>query len=995
MKCPLKFILFISLLVLSRVIFAQKGTVYTIQGNIYDSITNEVLIGVNVFFKDSQKGTVTNHNGFYAIEVMPGKYILVISYIGYQQKEIEITADRNQSINIFLVPEITHLEEVKITAQRKFFGNMEYGREIPSIDAEIIERQNVNNASDILHARLAGVWATKTSGAPSDHQKIRIRGQTSFFSSAEPLYVVDGVPVPIVNLSSLGIADLNTHDIENVTVLKDASATSLYGFQGGNGVVLIDTKQGNENQISFQTKFGFQWFDNFYDLMTSEEQLESLDSALSKMNFEQRYYYPDPSDTLCNEDWQNDIFSWGFLQEYQLSASGSKNKFRYYFSGNYTDHQGILPNSVYKRYILTSRFGRLFWSRLALDISYRGSMQENKNNQNEYLGNTLVWEGINKSPCLECTPDSLLYDEYNMLITRIFFPYYNLMSTRHPADITRQNFHDLTIGNNAISGQARLKISDHLSMDFMESFMLRQTDFNYALGDLQVKLKSNEEVILFNHQMNLSYYNNFKNHNIGIVLAHRLYKDNLWWQVDSLEGSIPDHYSLRNSMAAYGQKGSVVRNMTSCIGHFSYNYHNTYFISAIGNVSKIKEGLYTDYYSFFPSLALSWDIAREKPFRNSNRLDNFSLLFNYGISGNYPLNGFANDLYYETFYTYLDSTSYYPAVEQLANHFLKHERTIETDYGFKSSFFNHRLGFDMVYYNKKITDMILLRDIPYYYGGGKMFLNFGEVAVNGLDLTIEATPVQRHNFSWLMQFNFSKSKQRVTKLYDGEPMVFSDFDVLMPEFIIKENEPLGNIYGYKYLGKWTAEDDQNNSRQYIRSGRMKFLNADSSNTFLDIDDKVIIGNSIPDYTWSFINIIQYKNISLEMHWYATWGIEKYNATRAATYMAVTNKEINSFINDTLSGIQQAAFYGSSEFIDDAGFIRLKTLTIRYEPQKKILNRISMNFSLSFENLITITRYKGYDPEATIFTDNNFSDNAIDKGTYPNPKAVFISMHLKF
>ena len=182
----------------------------------------------------------------------------------------------NQFITISLQPALTNIDEVKITSQRKFFGNMEYGRDIPTIGSKTIELQNVNNASDILHSSVAGVWATNTSGSPGDHEKIRIRGQNSFFSSAEPLYVVDGVPVPIVNMSSLGIADLNIHDIENVTMLKDASSTALYGFQGGNGVVLIDTKKGGENEIQFSTKGGVQWFNNFYDLMNTNDFLASF-----------------------------------------------------------------------------------------------------------------------------------------------------------------------------------------------------------------------------------------------------------------------------------------------------------------------------------------------------------------------------------------------------------------------------------------------------------------------------------------------------------------------------------------------------------------------------------------------------------------------------------------------------------------------------------------------------------------------------------------------
>ena len=184
--------------------------------------------------------------------------------------------------------------------------------------SKTIELQNVNNASDILHSSITGVWATSTSASPGDHEKIRIRGQNSFFSSAEPLYVVDGVPVPIVNMSSLGIADLNIHDIENVTVLKDASSTALYGFQGGNGVVLIDTKKGGENEIRFSTKGGIQWFNNFYDLMNTQDFLASLQLAKNNIQSYLYNYYPKITDNPSNDNWQKEIFRKGSSQEYQL-----------------------------------------------------------------------------------------------------------------------------------------------------------------------------------------------------------------------------------------------------------------------------------------------------------------------------------------------------------------------------------------------------------------------------------------------------------------------------------------------------------------------------------------------------------------------------------------------------------------------------------------------------------------------------------------------------
>ena len=992
----------------SSLLFAQNKNTYTIQGEVKDSINGEMLIGANVFIKDTQTGTFTDTRGLFSIKLKPGKYILVISYIGYTPKEFEFTVNKDQIFNISLVPTTTAFEEVKITAQRKFFGNMEYGREIPNINGEVIAKQNINNASDILHARLTGVWAAKTSGAPGDHQKIRIRGQNSFFSSAEPLYVIDGVPVPIVNLSSLGISDLNIHDIENVTLLKDASSSALYGFQGGNGVVLIDTKQGAENVINFSTKFGYQWFNNFYDLMSTEDQLASLDSARSKMRVSLRDFYPELTDTLCNRDWQRDIFSPGSIQEYQLSASGSKGLLKYYFSGNYMDHSGILPNSEYSRYTFSTRIGRLFWKRLAIGLAYRGSAQENKNNQDEYKGNRLVYEGISKSPCLECTPDSLIYDYSNHNEPNIRIYYYNypfLNSAELPQSIIENNSHSLSISTHAISCFARLRISDYLNMDIMESFMLRQTDYNakfiyynysysYA-GGSNILLKSREDVILFNHQVSLSYYKTFKKHYISFVLANRYYTANLWWNVDTLVGSLPEHYSLKNSMAAYGPKGSVLRNMGSYVGHLSYNYRKTYFISAVANISHVKEGLNTNYYSLFPSLASSWDIAQERPLRNTRWLDYLIVYANWGQSGNYPLNGLANDLYENVPYTPSETTVYNPSILQFANHYLKHETTTEFDYGIKSSFLNKRIVLNAACYSKIISNLIIQRNIPYYYGGGKQYINIGGISVTGIDIGIELFPVKTKSFTWYMKYNFSTSNQTVTELFEGKNMSFIDSDILMPEFTIEEGKPMGNIFGYKNLGKWTAADELAQNNLYIEQRGMKYLNADTTDNRLDENDKVIIGNSIPDYTWNLFTSFQYKNFGIDFHWYATWGFQKYNATRAANMMTGVNREINQYIADTLNAIRYNYFYESSVFIEDASFIRLKNLSFYYTPVKVFLDKIHTTVTLSFENLFTLTKYKGYDPEATIFTDNNFSDNSIDRGAYPNPKAVYATISLKF
>jgi len=965
----------------------------TIQGTIEDSTNGDLLIGVTIMVKELTKGTITNNAGFYKLELSEGKYTLIFTYTGYKPVEMKVNLNKDLLINVVLAPGLTKIEEVVITGQRKFFGNMEYGREIPTISAQTIGHQSVNNASDILHASVAGVWATKTSGSPGDHEKIRIRGQSSFFSSAEPLYVVDGVPVPIVNMSSLGIADLNIHDIQNVTILKDASSTALYGYQGGNGVVLIDTKKGGENEISFSTKFGFLWFDNFYDLMNTKDFLASLDLARANIRSGLKDFYPAMSDSISNDNWQKEIFRNGSANEYQLSASGAIKKVKYYLSGNYINQKGILPEAGYKRYTFTSKVSRTFGKKLAIDAGYRGSLQENKNNQDIYMGNPLLMAGISKSPCLRSTPDSLIYDKYNQLNNRTNTLYPLLNNPELPESIIKNNSHSLGIKSHIISGSARLQLTEHLSINAMGSLMFRYSNYNFTAYD--VTIKSNEDVFLYNHQYNISYFNTFGKHRLDIVAAYRFYKDNLWWKVDTMKGELNSYSYLRNSMAAYGPNGSVLRSISSYVANASYNYRETYFLSAVANLSKVKEGLYVHYYSLFPSLALSWDIAREWPFKKISWLNNLNLYVNWGKSGNYPLNGLANDLYKDVLYTYGTNTGTYTSVLQLANHYLKHESTEELDYGIKSSLFNKRVSITATYYNKTISNLIVQRNIPLYYGGGSQYINIGSIGVTGSELGIEATPFKSNNFSWYIKFNYSTSHQTVKKVLNNESMVFKDNnDILTPEFIIKEGQSLGDIYGYKNLGKWTKTDNTKDIR-YVNSGGMKYLNADTTRKSLDEFDKVVIGNSIPKYNWNFSNTFRYKDFSLDILFYAVQGVKKFNATRAATFITGTNREINDYIIDSLKAIRTREFYQSSIFIDDASFIRLKTITLNYEPSKPFFGDVKFNFSLSFENMFTFTKYKGYDPEATTFTDNNFSDNAIDRGSVPNPKAVYATIGITF
>jgi TonB-dependent starch-binding outer membrane protein SusC len=966
---------------------------YRIQGKVKIIGENEPTVGVNVYLSENLNGTVTDTNGEYSFSSSPGNYTLVFSSLGYEKQELRISLYHDIRMDATMYSTNTQIQEVKIVGQRQFFGDMNTGRTIESIGLKEIEEQNVNNASDLLHARFAGVWATKTSGLPGDHQKIRIRGLNSMFASVDPLYIIDGVPVPIVNLSSLGIADLNIHDIENVTILKEASSTALYGFQGGNGVVLIETKQGGAKEINFSTKFGVQRFTHYYNLMGAKEFLASMDSSKRIFLKKQRDYYPKYSDTLSNTNWQDVIFQDGLIQEYQLAVSGENKKNRYYLSGNYLNHQGIISGSLYKRYTFSSNLTHTFYKFFQVSFNYKGSYQNNQNNQDSYMGNRIIFEGINKSPCLESTPDSL----YNNSQIRIYYNYLPLQNTESTQDYIEKNNCTLKNLSNTFSGSAQFRFKENLFLNLAGSLLYKRNLVTIA-KELYY-LQSTEDYITINQQISLNYNKSFGGNNIGFCGAFRNYKDNIWWNIDSIStlnpDELPESFYPRNTMSRYGKTGSVIRSIQSYIGHISYNYNNKYFISVAADYDRIKEGFNTDKQVLFPSVAINWDVAQETPFKRVKWLNNFNIFTNWGISGNFPLNSLTNDLYTQVNTSYGNQTTSNPTVSQLANHRLKHEQIEEYNVGAKVSFLNSRVSLNFVYYEKTNSNLIVLRDIPLYYGGGSQYYNINELFNRGYEYGIEIIPVENQNFRWLTAFNYSTYNQIVSKLMNDSSIYFYDDDILVPDFVIEENEPLGSIFGYKILGRWDPTVDSPKNRNYRNRENLKVLNADSSDLYINKKDKVIIGNSVPNYTWNFYTSLSYKNFEFDFLWYAVVGVDKFNATRAGTIMAGTNSEINSYIGDTIKTFDDKVFYESSIFVEDASFIRLKSLSISYEPSKMLFARIKARFSLSFENLITITKYKGYDPEATIYTDNNFTDNSIDRGAFPNPKAIYATINLKF
>ena len=996
-------------------------TEYFIAGTVKNTQSKEVLVGAEVFIGGSNRGAVTDHLGNFSLCLEAGEYVLFCSYMGFQEKRIPVSLDHDFFFDIFLEIKKHEIGEVDVIASLRKEDPIVIGRPIENIGSRIVNTLNTNDVNDALHGRIPGVWTTKISGAPGDHNRVRIRGLNSIFGSPDPLYVVDGMVIPIVNSMTIGISDLNTHDVENISVLKDASSTALYGYLGGNGVILVDTKKGGgETRFEFGYKKGIQSLSKRYNLMNSEDFLATIDSSDHLLGTRFLFYsptipiypkYPSYLDSEGNaigsDNHQDRLFRIGDLSEYHLSGQGSIKNLDYYISGNYYDHKGVVSNTRYKKYSLTANLSRNIGEKILVRFLYKGSVQDHENTLDNYLGNKVIFKGINYDPAYSYTPDSTLH-QFDRL-------YYNFMGEVSRSGEVLHNTHltpdelinqqSKTKDENAHSGtfMGEYRISSDFKFDATISLSKRNYIYSANPSNQDQYLNSDEGVSVMDQQYNLKYKKQMGKHRIDAMFRYRYHRDNTYWEIDSIsnpyylgEPSNSDIY-LRGSQAIYGEIGSVNRRINSSIFNLNYNYARKYFISIIANYDRLREGYYVDQRNLFPSITLNWDLAQENIFKLPEWIDAFNVYANWGQVGNYPLNSLSNDLYTNRLlYTSNQKIVQGVGITNLANHYLVHEEVTETNFGARLSFLQERINLAGDYYIKNYQDLLLYRPIPYYYGGGLFFDNIGEMKNSGIEVSLELIPVRRNNTFWSTKASFSSNNQYISKLHDGLPIELTNTDPLYPDFIIKENIPLGEITGYKYIGKWKDLSEAEQARNdYENHKDLAYQKNDTTSFRMYEDDKMVIGNSLPDFTFNWINYFEYKNFSCEMLWYGVIGVDKYNATKAATYITGNHTGLRAMVFDSIHGVTDRIFYESSYFIEDASFVRLKSLRFTYRPTKKMAKRVGMEFSFSFENLITLTRYTGYDPEATIYTYNTFTDNAMDWGAYPSPRGYYISINLDF
>lgn len=936
------------------------GQAKIITGTVKDP-KGESLPGVSVLIKGTQKGTSTDADGKFRLNIETPETVLVFSFIGFQPQEV--TAGSRTSLNIVLKEDATSLDEVVVVGygtQRK----RDVTGAVASFKAEQIEEMPQTTITQSLQGKIPGLnISTNSSNAEGNSNSIQIRGRNSITASNSPLIVVDGIPF------SDQLSEINPNDIESMDVLKDASSAAIYGSRAANGVILITTKKGKSGkpQISYHGYAGLDDISHSPDMMNSAEFYQTKTDRFGNSvltNTEISSFQ-----NGINTDWVDLATRMGSRQQHSLSVAGGSENMHYYISGSYNAVDGIAKNDKFDRYNI----------RINLDTKLKPWITLGTNSQLGYYDRS----GINASfsEAFVMNPLAIPYQQNGSL---------NL--TPWPEDPFFKNpLEGINVLNDDI---ARSVISNNyikIDVPFVKGLSYRlNTGYTYRYrnaetyygsdtrdglqqkGVSQVDNWNNEDWIVENI---LDYNRKFGSHNLGftgLYSAQKRTTKNHDLDANGFPGNFMTNY--QNQLATVWLPSDLFQEQAyeSQMARLNYSYKGKYLVtgtvrrdgySAFGANSK---------YGVFPSVALGWNITEEKFMKKAGWIDFMKLRLSYGKNGNQAIDPYRTLAQLSNQNNIGDNgetaVGFYPS--SLGDSNLSWETTNKANFGVDFSLLGNRLNGSVDYYFSRTYDLLLNKSISPVNGVRNILQNIGEVKNNGLDLYLSSINVKKTNFSWTSDLTFSYYRNKIADvgLYDqnGKPLD----DVNNRWFIGK---PIGVNYSYVFDGIWQQGDDIAGSAQpTAKPGdvRVKDINNDGT---INTADRSIIGSQVPDYMAGLVNTFKYRNLSLSFFIRTVQGTTKFNDL-TNTYFDGRNAAMNRIwwtadnpINTYPANRDDANPFGVNYFgsSSNSSFIRLNDVTLKYNFPEHILKKSGLSnleVYLNAKNLATITKWDGLDPE---------------------------------
>ena len=950
----------------------------TIKGVINDE-QGETIIGASVIIKGEDTGTTSDMDGRFTLEAPEGA-ILVISYIGYHTQEVKV---RKRSLLRVVLKEDNQLLDEVVVVGYGTVKKSDLTGAVSGVSNRQYKNQPVQRVENILQGRTPGVEVTATSGMPGASMKVRVRGTTSINKSSDPLYVIDGI------ISSSGLDGINPSDIQSMEILKDASSTAIYGSRGSNGVILITTKQGSEGkaQVTFDASIGLSTVRKQYDLLNAYEYATALNDirGSSTISAEDLEAYKNGTKGI---NWTDLLTRTGITQDYRLAISGGNEKVKYLISGNVLDQEAITIMSDYKRYGIRANIDSEVkpWLTISAKLNASSLHKHNEGGAN--------WLHVtNFSPTMELKdPETGVYntDPYNMIGSS---PYGEMIVNNSDSYSYNLNA-NLTLLFKIMKGLT-LSVQGGYDYDNSPSYSFRsKLD---SPGAINSASNTNALHNYWQNTNNLTWQKQFGDHSftaMGVWEISRSWDSQLKGTGSNLNNESVGYWNLGNAAIRDASNSYTEFSLASGIVRANYDYKKRYFITAALRADGSSKFQGDNKWGYFPSAAVAWDIAQESFMSNQHVLDQLKLRASFGVTGNQDIAAYSTlGMLSGASYGWGASTSptgYWGY--QFATPGITWEKTYQYDLGLDMSIGGFNITVD--WFKKQTKDLLFQKQVPKYNGGGTYWVNQGKLNNTGVELSLTTFPV-KGAVTWETSLNASYVKNEVADLAGDDFVLTANYsDLGGPLQIMKPGYPMGSFYVYQ----WKGFDDK---------GANLYQKADGSlTTNPTSDDLVVKGQASPKWTVGWNNTVTWKNWTLNVFFNAATGYDRLNISR---FMAASMTGVSRFITlrdayfkgwdhvankadalyPSLTNTDNKSYANSDFWLEDASFIKLKNISLSYRIPRRVLKFASVQLSVSAQDLFTITRYKGMDPE--VYT----SYDGLDYGAYPIPRTITFGAKIRF
>ncbi|XWW43660.1 TonB-dependent receptor [Fibrella sp. USSR17] len=1006
----------------------------TITGKVTDE-NDQVLPGVSIVIKNTTTGTATKSDGAYELPVKDGSVTLVFSFMGYVAQEI--TVGNKAVINVKLLPNAEQLREVVVvgygTQQKKDLTGA-----VGSISSKDIETSTINTPDKALQGKIAGVQVHTNSHAPGGGIAVQVRGTASLSAGGSPLYVIDGMPISSGAQTSASndagsfggapnpLNSVDPSDIESVQVLKDASATAIYGSRAANGVVLITTKRGKANQhnVDFDVSVGVQEARRKLPFLNAQQWAQQANERASLLGRTPTYTAAQVAAFGQGTDWQNEVFQAAPRQAYKLAFSGGSQSLRYLIGGNYTNQQGILPGSSFKRYGTTINLDATVSNRLKIGESLLFSVTD----QYTVPTDTKGYEGISNviNAIYQAPPTIPARDSLGTPVNLRNFPLGS--GLENPLTMTEQ-YKQLSNTLRLIgTAYANYNIMDGLDLDIRVGADIRDWRYHeyYPIGSEAAAGASGKARQIAIRNLNVSNSNTLTYattinslHKLKILGGYTYQREKNETMDASSFGFPSDVFQYYNlGLGSSPQTPNSNQNewtLISYLGRVNYTFNDRYlFTASIRADGDSKFGV-NNKYGIFPSVALAWQLGDEPFIRNLNVFDQLKLRTSFGRTGNESIGVYRSlsllGTAFGTRSSYIFNGSKVPIAypNNIPNPDLSWEKTQEVNVGIDFSVLKNRLNLSVDAYYKKTTDLLLDVPIASQTGFSSVLKNTGAMLNKGIEIGVTSTNLAG-KLGWTTNFNIAFNRNEILSL-GGAPYQYTGWvgggNVTPHDKNTARLEPghsVGEFYGSVYEGIWKSADEikQVGTMPSAKPGDIRYKDMNGDGTYNTESDDVYLGNPNPKFNFGLTNDVNFGPLSLHVFVYGEYGNSVLNLAKQQWLLdgvGISAMRLDRWSPTNPNGIYPGAGASnpqriSSIMVEDGSFLRIQTVALTYKIPTFTKFIKTARLGVGVDNLAVLTKYTGYDPELNSYGSSN-TTKGMDRYGYPSARTFRLDLKLGF